>query len=111
MISRVVKFLLLSVLFAVTTFGLGWWSVALDAAAWGLFAARSSRPVQWATVCAAAGWSELLAISAARDPLGDVAVRLGGVLRVPGFTLVLITISFAALLAWSGATLGATVKR
>jgi hypothetical protein len=111
MITRVVKFLLLSELFAVVTFGLGWWSVALAALAWGIFAARASRPVAWATVCAAAGWAELLAISAARDPVGDVAVRLGSVMRVPGFALVAITIAFAALLAWSGATIGATIRR
>jgi hypothetical protein len=106
MINRLVKFVLLSELFAVTTFGLGWWSVAVVAAVWGVAMARGSRPIAWATVCSTAGWAELLAISAARDPVGEVAFRLGGVMRVPGFALVTITILFAALLAWCGATLG-----
>ena len=46
-----------------------------------------------------------------REALQEVADRLGGVLRVPAFLLIVVTIAFAAMLAWSGATLGTAARR
>jgi hypothetical protein len=112
MLGKIVKFILLSELFAVVTFAFGWWSVAVVAIVWALFSRdRAATRVAWATVCAIAGWAELLAISAARDPVGEVAVRLGEVMRVPAFGLVAITLAFAGMLAWSGSTLAVGVRR
>jgi hypothetical protein len=46
----------------------------------------------------------LLAFDAVCGPVGVVGQRLGGVLRVPAVVLVLVTLLFPALLAWSAAT-------
>lgn len=110
MVRNIVKFLLISELFAVTTFGLGWLSVPIVAAIIGLIMGRNRDGVTWATWCAAAGWVELLAVAAARAPVGEVANRLGGVFHIAAAFLLALTIAFAALLAWCGATLGTIVR-
>ncbi len=110
MLRTILKFLLISELFAITTFGLGWWSVPIVATILGLIMDRNGNGVAWATWCATAGWVELLAVAAARAPIGQVANRLGGVFHIPAVALLAVTIAFAALLAWCGATLGTVVR-
>ena len=46
----------------------------------------------------------LLAIDAVSGPVGLLGARLAGVMRVPAVVLVLVTLLFPALLAWSAAT-------
>jgi hypothetical protein len=69
------------------------------------------RPVFYSTVCASAGWLTLLLIDAARGPLGEVAARFGSVVGFPPLALVVITLLFPALLAWSAAFIGAAARR
>ncbi|HVF41317.1 MAG TPA: hypothetical protein VM939_15540 [Gemmatimonadaceae bacterium] len=109
-LRRFVAFLLLSEAFAVTTFGLGWWSVPIVAAIWGAVD-ESPRRASFAAICAAVGWGTLLLLDAARGSIGEIASQLGGVMRVPVPALYLLTIAFPALLAWSAAALVPRIRR
>ena len=105
-----VKFLLLAEGFAVATYALGWWTVPLVGLACGLFMNRDGSPIRYATVCAAAGWLSLLLLDAARGPVGEVAARLGGVMGLPPTALVVCTLLFPALLAWSASSIGVAAR-
>jgi hypothetical protein len=79
---------------------LGWWTVPLFAAVLALFRAG---PWQ-AAAGALAAWSILLVRDGAASPLMPYADRLGALFGLPGVVLVLLTVLFAGLLAWSAAT-------
>jgi len=105
----VVKFLLLAEVFAVTTFGLGWWSVPLVAAAWGLLS-RSNGKALFAALAAMGGWTTLLLLDVVRGPVATMGLQLGGVMHLPAFGLYAFTLIFPALLAWCAASLAPTVR-
>jgi len=111
MLRAAVKFVLIAEAFAVGTYALGWWAVPLVALLCGLTISVDGKPVIYATVCAAAGWSMLLLLDAARGPLGEVAARFGGVMGFPPAALVVTTLLFPALLAWSASSIGAAVRK
>jgi hypothetical protein len=103
--------LVVLVAMAALTWVLGWWGVLLAALIVG-FVFHRERGGGWRIALAAAlSWGVLLAVNAASGSLGVVASTLGGVLRVPGAVLVLLTLVFAALLAWSAATTMAEARR
>jgi hypothetical protein len=104
MLSGVVKGVLLAEAFAVATFGLGWWTVPLIAAAYALASTNPNR-ARIAGLCALGGWATLLLLDAAKGPVGAMATRLGGVMSLPPAVLWILTLVFPALLAWSAAKL------
>ena len=101
---RVIALVLLAEAFAVATFGLGWWSVPIVAAAWAAYSTDRNR-ARIAAFCAMGGWATLLALDFARGPVGTMATQLGGVMSLPPIVLFILTLVFPALLAWSAATL------
>ena len=105
-----VKFILLSELFAVMTFGLGWWSVPLVGAAWGL-ASSSPRKAMFAGLAAIGGWTSLLLLDVARGPVATMGAQLAGVMKLPAFALYALTLIFPALLAWCAATLMPALRK
>jgi hypothetical protein len=107
---NLVKFVLLAELFAVTTYALGWWTVPLVAALWAIVSRESNRALV-ASLCAAGGWASLLLLDVVKGPVGAMAEKLGGVMGVPGFVLLILTLVFPALLAWCSASLVAGVVR
>ena len=109
MLEKFVKVVLLAEAFAVATFGLGWWTVPIIAA---LYALASTNPgrARTAGLCALGGWATLLLLDAAKGPVGAMATRLGGVMGLPGVVLLLLTLIFPALLAWSAATLTPSLR-
>jgi hypothetical protein len=111
MLSKAVKFLLLTEAFAVATYALGWWGVPVLALICGLAIEPKARPLRFIGLCAAAGWASLLLLDAARGPLGELARRFGAVMSLPPVVLILITLLFPALLAWSAASIGVAVRR
>jgi hypothetical protein len=110
MLRRIVKFILITEAFATLTFGFGWWMVPAFAFVLGVALDRKSRPVAYAMWGAAAGWLTLLLLDAARGPIGILATRFGGVMRVPGPLILIITLLFPALLAWSASAIGAFLR-
>jgi hypothetical protein len=92
---------------AALTWLLGWWGVLVTALVIG-FVFRAEGGGGWRiAVAAALAWSALLAVDAVSGPVGLVGARLAGVMRVPAFVLVMATLLFPALLAWSAATTAA----
>ena len=102
--------LLLVAAFGLATALLGWWTVPVLGALWGL-AATGGRLWLGAALAAAAAWAVLLTLTALAGPVGELAVKLGGVMGVPGVFLVLLTLLFPALLAGSAAELAASARR
>lgn len=111
MVTKAVKFLLLTEAFAVVTFAGGWSGVPVVAFVWGLAAESTVRSARFSAICAAAGWASLLLLDAARGPVGVVATRFGGVMGLPPAALIGITLLFPALLAWSASSIAAAIRR
>ncbi len=100
--SSFVKYLLLAEGFAVTTYGLGWWSVPIVAALWSFFSADAHR-VRNAGIAAAAGWASLLLLDVWRGPVSTMAEQLGALMGLPPLLLYVLTLVFPAILAWCAA--------
>ena len=111
MLTTVVQFLILTEAFAVVTFAGGWSGVPVVAFVWALSVGPRAKPVLLPTICAAAAWGSLLLLDAARGPLGEVAVRFGGVMGMSPLALYAITLLLATLLAWSAAVIGAEIRK
>jgi hypothetical protein len=103
--------LVVGVAMTALTWVLGWWGVLLAAAIVGHVFFREGGGGWRVALAAAASWGVLLAVDAVAGPFGTVARTLGGVMRVPGPALVLLTLAFPALLAWSAATLVAGARQ
>lgn len=96
---------------AALTWLLGWWGVAVAALIVG-FVFHEQGGGGWRVALAAAlAWGGLLLADAVAGPFAVVSTTLGGVLRVPGFVVVLLTLVFPAALAWSAATVMAESRR
>ena len=102
--------LIVTAAMAALTWLIGWWGVLLAALIVG-FVFYAEGGGGWRIALAAAlSWGALLGVNAASGSAGAVAATLGGVIGVPGVMLVLLTLIYPALLAWSAATLTAEVR-
>ncbi|HJR40761.1 MAG TPA: hypothetical protein VJ812_01645 [Gemmatimonadaceae bacterium] len=101
------RILLLSLAFVVGTALIGWWTVPLLAALWGIIAHGVPRAGVLAGFAAMLGWAILLALAARAPAFEALATSIAGVVRVPPASLIAITLIFPALLAWSAARLTA----
>jgi hypothetical protein len=126
-----VRLLLLTLALIAATVAIGWWGIAIAAFAWGMWAGRPAsrgerEPWNWtdrptdgdevargaarsATIAAILAWSSILLWTAARGPLAALVTTLAQVARAPGPILILVTLLFPAVLAWSAATVGAAI--
>ncbi len=74
----------------------GWWTVPVMVAVWlRLWPA----PARRAMIGAALGWALLLGWTVLHGPIGPLARRAGGLFRLPGWGLILVTLLFPAALA------------
>jgi hypothetical protein len=96
---------------AAFTWLLGWWGMLLAASLVGFVHFRVGGGGWRVALAGAAAWGALLLADVAAGSFGTVSRTLGGVLRVPGPALVLLTLVFPALLAWSAATLVAGARQ
>jgi len=105
-VRAVVAFLLLVAAFALASW-LGWWGVPLVAGLWGALRPGVAKPIRAAVLAALLGWLLWLLFDAVGNPaaLARVAVRLAAVLQLPALLLLLLTLLWPALLAWSAAAL------
>jgi hypothetical protein len=89
----------------------GWWGVPLVAIVAGaLLAAR--RGIAGLTALAAViAWSVLILIDGASGRFGVLARVVGATLTLPAGALLMVTLLFAALLAWSAAAVGVEIGR
>jgi hypothetical protein len=95
---------------AVLTWVMGWWGIVLAAAVVG-FVFREQGGGGWRVALGAAlAWTALLLADVAGGAFARLASLLAGVMTVPGPVLVVVTLLFAAGLAWSAATVVAELS-
>lgn len=101
-----VGFLALALAFFLATW-LGWWTVPAVALLWGALRPAVRLPALTAGVAAGAGWGAWLVVdmSAGAGGLGVLAVRLGGIMNLPAYALIALTLIFSMLLASCAAVL------
>ena len=100
---RIFRSMVLAALVAAGTVFVGWWAAPVLAAIWVRVVPRLRSPVGSCMLGAALGWALLLGWTALQGPVGLVALRVGGVLDLPGWGLILVTLLFPALLAGAAA--------
>ena len=100
-----------AVAIAALTWVLGWLGVLIAATIVGFVFHREGGGGWRIALAAALAWGALLLVDAVAGPFGALSAMLGGVLRLPGAVLVLLTLAFPAALAWSAATVVAEVRR
>jgi hypothetical protein len=93
------------------TWWIGWWTVPLVAAAWGAAARGEGYPVITSAVGAALGWVLLLALEATAGPVGELSRKLGGIMGVPGWVPLALTVALPAALAAGAAGLVGALQR
>lgn len=103
-------FLVLVLAFAVGSI-LGWWAVPATAALWGALRPSVTRPALQAALAAALAWAGWLVADgiAGKGVFGVLAARLSSLMSIPSFGLVVLTLVFAAILAWSSAAFAGAV--
>lgn len=84
---------------AVGTALVGWWAVPVVAAVWVWLSPTAGSPVRRVMIGAALGWALLLGWTTLHGPIGPLARRAGGLIRLPGWGLVLVTLLFPTALA------------
>ena len=96
---------------ALLTWALGWWGVVVAALVAGAALSRR-RGVAWLVALAAVtGWGALILVNSVGGRFQTLASSIAGVMRFPPALLVIVTLLFGALLAWSAAVLGAEIGR
>jgi hypothetical protein len=106
-------FVVLTLAFAAAT-SLGWWAVPATAALWGALLPSVRRPALVAALAAALAWAGWLLVDgiSGSGAFGILATRLSILMHLPSVALVVLTLGFAAVLAWSAAVVaGAGVER
>jgi hypothetical protein len=103
----VIDIIVLAAAFSLGTFYVGWWTVPVIALAWGWIVGPSRRPATRAALGAGIAWMGFLAHDAMRGPAGRLARTLGDVMHLPAVVLVVVTVLFPVILAWSAAVVGA----
>jgi hypothetical protein len=100
LVSRLV---LLGTAFAIATFVLGWWAVPVVAAAYAMISSAQRSSAVVSGIAAMLSWGALLAIDAARGPVGTLATELAGILQLRPVGIYAVTLAYPGLLAISAA--------
>lgn len=107
---RWLSFFALTLAFGMATW-LGWWGVVVVGGLWGVLRPRVNAPAGTAACAAGLAWGGWLLYDhlAAGHELVHLMRRLEGVLALSGVAIVLLTLSFGMLLAWSVSALAGGV--
>lgn len=98
-----IDLLVLLLLFAGGTWLAGWWAILILAALWGWF--RWKEPVWRAALAAALVWGAFLLLAGPALTLIKLFDRLGRIFPAPGPAIALLSVVYAAVLAWAAARL------
>lgn len=101
-----IDIIVLAVAFAAGTLFVGWWSIPAIALVWGWLVGPARRPATRAAAGVAVAWIAFLMHDAMRGPVGKLARTLGALMHLPSVVLVVVTVLFAIILAWSAAIVG-----
>ena len=111
MSRRLAVFLVLTGVMALATRYAGWWMVPVVGLAAGAWRWRDARHAVESGLAAAVAWGILLVLVALRAAIGPVGRDVGGVVGVPAFALVILTLLFPFALGWSAARVGGALGR
>lgn len=89
----------------------GWWGVPLVAIVAGALLATRRGIAGLTALAAVIAWSVLILIDGASGRFGVLARVVGATLTLPAGALLMVTLLFAALLAWSAAAVGVEIGR
>jgi hypothetical protein len=104
-------FLIAAMSFVAMTWMTGWWGVPLAAFVIGALS-LGRRGIAWLTSLAAiVAWAALLLLDTTSGRFGALSTAVAGVMRVPAAAVIVVTLLFAALLAWSAAVVGSELAR
>ena len=103
-----IHWIVLVVVFGLGTVLLGWWTVPLAAAAWGVIVGRGA----WGGAAAAAltAWAILLIDKALAGPLTLLAGKLAGIFGLPGLVMFVLTLAFPAVVAAAAAETASVLR-
>ena len=108
--NRLAFWLLLVVLIALGTVIVGWWTVPVIAAVYGLIF-PDKRHWLGTALAGVVAWGLLLDITWFQGPVLELAGKAGGVLSLPAPAFIALTLIFPALLAGSAGELTAAARR
>lgn len=103
--------LVVAVAVAALTWVFGWWGLAVAALVAGIVLQRRSGAPWLIALAAAIAWGALVVVDALGGRFAALATSIAGVLRVPTAALLVVTLLFGALLAWSAAVVGGEIGR
>lgn len=104
-----IDIVILAAVFAAGTWLFGWWAVPVLALAWGFRVGPTRWPAMRTAVAAAGAWCGLLLYDHVKGPAWRLARLLGAVMHLPPLVLLGVTVAFVCVLAWSAATVGASI--
>ena len=96
---------------AALTWLFGWWGVVIAALVAGAALHRRSSAAWLVALAAVVAWGALVGVDMLGGRFSTLAASIGGVLRVPAGALLVVTLLFGALLAWSAAVVGREIGR
>lgn len=96
---------------ATLTWILGWWGVVVAALIAGVLLRRRHGAAWLVALGAMVGWSALIVVDMLGGRFSTLAGSISGVMRVPVPALLVVTLLFGALLAWSAAVVGSEAGR
>lgn len=96
---------------AALTWLFGWWGVVIAALIAGAVLHRRGGAAWLVALAGVVAWGALVAVDALGGRFPVLAASIGGVLRVPAAALLVVTLLFGALLAWSAAVVGIEIGR
>ena len=109
--TNLVALLAITVLTAAGTWLLGWWAVPALAMIAGATMAGRSRASAVISAGAGLAWLVMLLANAMSGHLLALSALLGRIFPVPWPLLLVVTITYVMLLAWSAAVIGEAVRR
>ena len=96
---------------AALTWWFGWWGLVITALIAGVVFSRRGGAAWLVALAAVVAWGALVAVNTLGGRFVSLATAIGGVLRVPAAALLVVTLLFGALLAWSAAVVGGEIGR
>jgi len=102
---------IVAVILVAMTWIAGWWGVPLVAAVVGAVLCARRGIAGLTALAAVIAWSVLILVDGASGRFGALAGVVAGTLQLPAGALLMVTLLFAALLAWSAAAVGVEIGR
>jgi hypothetical protein len=96
---------------ALLTWSLGWWGVVVAAIVAGAVLSHRRGAAWLVALATITAWGVLILVNSVGGRFATLASSIAGVMRIPPALLVIVTLLFGALLAWSAAVLGSEIAR